>query len=219
MQIKMRVSMPYLILVIITTSLTLDLMRHMLTRARPPPCIEKRNQNIGLSWYIGEYLRGRRENLSNDEIAARVFHVNLKTSPQNPRHSFPLVTASTMEAYADVAYTFDFYYKMIKWPKDKAHRNGDVIYVRDELLYQFAKNVFPRLQTKFILVSLTGDGAQPRDRATFSMLEDNRLLAWFARNAKMQHRKLHPMAIGFNSANNITYSYPHQPELMLPVAE
>jgi hypothetical protein len=72
------------------------------------------------------------------------------------------------------------------------------IFVYSHLLESFCERVLPRLDHRFVLISHNSDhGVDARFRA---VLDDPRIIHWFAQNALVHHPKLTPLPIGLANA-------------------
>jgi len=74
---------------------------------------------------------------------------------------------------------------------------GDVIFVDGFDLPRFAESYLPRIREAFVLISHNDDRNIGAD--FLALLEDQRLIAWFAQNAVLSHPKLHPVPIGLEN--------------------
>uniref|UniRef100_A0A7S0QLX8 Uncharacterized protein n=1 Tax=Cryptomonas curvata TaxID=233186 RepID=A0A7S0QLX8_9CRYP len=72
---------------------------------------------------------------------------------------------------------------------------GAVVYVNAFLLRDFMENKHPFIQHPYVLLTHCSDASAPGPYE--HVLDDPRLLAWFAQNADLSfHAKLHPIPIG-----------------------
>lgn len=82
------------------------------------------------------------------------------------------------------------------------HRANDAIYVCTDALENFSRNFLPEIEAPFVLVSGDSDRAISdsflSEPALQRLLEDPRLLHWYAQNLAAQHEKLHPLPIGLD---------------------
>ena len=76
---------------------------------------------------------------------------------------------------------------------------GDIIHVKAELLRAFLEHVFPRVRVPIVLV--TGDSDYAPVSKHQDILQDERIVHWFAQNcdAPFRHRKLTPIPIGIDN--------------------
>jgi len=72
------------------------------------------------------------------------------------------------------------------------------IFVYTHLLPSFVDQVLPCLDDPFVLVSHNSDDCV--DERFLSLLDDDRLVHWFAQNAVVEHAKLTPLPIGIANA-------------------
>jgi len=77
-------------------------------------------------------------------------------------------------------------------------RSSRSIFVYTHLVQSFAKHVLPSLRNRFVLISHNSDRAV--DGRFSSLLDDPRLVHWFAQNVAMSHPKLSPIPIGLANA-------------------
>ena len=165
---------------------------------------------------ISRYLEAKRQGLSHTQIAEEVFGVSLPNAREEKEllHSFPFLTGNTLMARADwvisrkdVA-TLDWswlglkplYTGSYKWMKrgnkTKEMKDGDLIFVKSDEVENFAKEIFPKLKKSFVLVSHNSDNSVPEEPSSIKMLNDPKLIHWFAQNAAIAHAKLDPIPIG-----------------------
>ena len=71
---------------------------------------------------------------------------------------------------------------------------GEAIFVQPEFLGIFQRELLPAIGVPFVLVSANSDADAPGAHA--QLLEDRRVLAWFANNVTSAHPKLQPVPIG-----------------------
>ena len=64
-------------------------------------------------------------------------------------------------------------------------RDGDVFFIKSDYVPAFASGLLPRLRSTFILVTHNSDYTRPSDKASRRMLDNPKLIAWFAANAGM----------------------------------
>ncbi len=78
-------------------------------------------------------------------------------------------------------------------------RDGDVIFVKSDYVEQFAKDIFPKLQKRFILITHNSDYSRPTEPKSLQMLRHSKLIHWFAQNAAILHPKLTAIPIGLEN--------------------
>ncbi len=109
--------------------------------------------------------------------------------PRERQSSYPYIAGDTFRASCD--FICDEYKNTIVPAKVKY---GATIFLRTDDLEHFFSNIHPKIANPYILVSHNSDASAPRNFA--HMLEDTKLLAWFAQNVDAAHPKLHPIPIG-----------------------
>ena len=76
----------------------------------------------------------------------------------------------------------------------KSVQEGDVIFLKTKYLKKFLKYMHPKIKKHYILITGNGDEEAPGEYAY--LLEDKKLIRWFAMNATIQHPKLIAIPIG-----------------------
>lgn len=105
--------------------------------------------------------------------------------------SFPYISGDTFATIAHVCID------ELRTPFDTdAIRDGDIIFVRANLINYFFDQVHPHLKAKYILITHNEDNPAIGNKGTF--LDDPKLIAWFALNVEVhyKHPKLHLIPIG-----------------------
>ena len=82
-------------------------------------------------------------------------------------------------------------------------RDGDVVFVRMGVVEQWAKEVLPRLNTTFVLVTHDGDEFAPPGVKSSGMLDHELLLHWFSVNADRSHPRLTAVPIGLMDSRHL----------------
>ena len=78
--------------------------------------------------------------MSQVEITRKVFNVTMKYNILGHRHSYPLLTGDTLQAFADWVYTRQ---NDVRLDVTKL-KDGDVIFMRSRMCEHFATNIFPK---------------------------------------------------------------------------
>jgi len=73
-------------------------------------------------------------------------------------------------------------------------KNGATVFVKTDYIYDFFKNYFPKITAKFVLVTHNSDQAISDEFRKF--LDNEKIIAWFAKNAVIPHSKLIGIPIG-----------------------
>ena len=104
--------------------------------------------------------------------------------------SLPYISGDTFRAFAK------FKFDELRLPLDiNKINNGDTIFVKTDLIEHFFTVVHPSIKSKYILITHNSDYSAPGKFA--HMLDDEKLIAWFAQNCDLQnHLKLIPIPIG-----------------------
>lgn len=76
----------------------------------------------------------------------------------------------------------------------KEVKKGDVVFLKAKYLKTFCKYMHPAIQNPYILITGNGDEEVPGEYA--SLLDDDKIIAWFGMNATLAHPKLIPIPIG-----------------------
>ena len=163
-----------------------------------------RNDDKTATDIINTYIKAR-QNYSIEDVAEKVFKVNLKygRDPKLP-HSYPFVNGDTFRAFADLLIPDNI--KEYNWAEltSKDNKNGTILYVRGSEMGHFADRIFPKLKYKFVLLSHGHDISVPATESSRKMLDDPRVIAIFAQNIRINHRKLIAVPLGFrNRANKV----------------
>jgi hypothetical protein len=72
------------------------------------------------------------------------------------------------------------------------------IFVYTHIIPSFVKHVLPSLRGRFVLLTHNSDASV--DRRFLDVLDDPRLVHWFAQNATLPHSKLSPLPLGIANA-------------------
>lgn len=73
-------------------------------------------------------------------------------------------------------------------------QNGDIVFVKTDMLQSFFEKIHPKIPRSYILITHNSDeDASQRYRYH---LDEPKLLAWFGQNANFQHPKFYPIPIG-----------------------
>jgi len=107
--------------------------------------------------------------------------------------SYPYISPDTFRQFSDHVLDYDSTFD------PNLVQKGDLIYVQAEFFEQFFAYYHPAIKNKYILINQEGDLPAPGNYKHY--LDDDKLYAWFARNADCTHPKLHPIPIGI--ANQI----------------
>jgi len=108
----------------------------------------------------------------------------------------PFISGDGFRAYAD--YIFDETNQKFH-PKDI--KTGDIIFVKTDMLKEFFLTHHKNIANAYILITHNADNDVPfsdtHEPLDFSaLLEDKKIIAWFAQNANLVHPKLIPIPIG-----------------------
>lgn len=75
-----------------------------------------------------------------------------------------------------------------------AVKNGDIIFLKTDLLEYFFTTLHPLISSQYILITHNSDCTAPGQWSF--MLEDDKIIRWYAQNADIVHEKLIPIPIG-----------------------
>lgn len=105
----------------------------------------------------------------------------------------PYITGNTFRAFSN----FIIDDTQIPFHPEKV-KNGDVIFVKTNYLYQFFGKFHQQIKSKYILITHNCDESIPREFSRF--LDDEKLIAWFGQNTENYvHKKLHPLPLGIEN--------------------
>lgn len=147
------------------------------------------------SWYS---LRGTYESdLLVTHAEFRTFDAFFLHATPGRNSSYPFISGDTFRAMAD--HIFDETTNVTQW-RHRASKigRGDVVFLSSEieLMKLFFENyLFERIRHPFILVTHNSDASAPTDAFKW-VLDNDRVLAWFASNPDHVHKKLFPVPIG-----------------------
>lgn len=82
---------------------------------------------------------------------------------------------------------------------------GDIVFVRSDMLHSFFKYIHPQIQFPYILISHNSD---QNITTNFAKYIDEKIIHWFAQNALIEHTKVTPLPIGlqlrmYNKKNKV----------------
>lgn len=125
------------------------------------------------------------------------FNPGIQKNPNLRSSSYPFISGDTFRAFCD------FIVDETQLPLDTNFiQNGDTIFVNADFLEYFFHNIHPKISNKYILVTHNSTLTVPGKFESF--LNDEKLVAWFGKNAVSNHPKMYPLPIGI--ANNY---WPH----------
>ncbi len=107
--------------------------------------------------------------------------------PAQQLSSYPFISSSTFACFADHGNNLG------------KSRPGDIVYVDNFSIKNFFRNIHPRINAPYILISHNGWPSIPGTLAQY--LDDPKLIAWFGKNIDRNHPKLHPLPIGLVGIN------------------
>ncbi|KAJ3149604.1 hypothetical protein HDU89_003657 [Geranomyces variabilis] len=126
--------------------------------------------------------------------------------PRNPKHEqppritpHPFVSGDYFRGVAD--FSWDEFDNQSNWNASSVHR-GAIVWVKGEWSADFISQRHADIQHPYVLVTHNSDASNPREHS--AVLDDPKLIAWYALNVDKQHPKLHAIPIGL--ANN---QWPH----------
>jgi hypothetical protein len=105
--------------------------------------------------------------------------------------SYPFITSDTFRNLAnhvhDEAYICNA----------KEVLEGDIVFIRTNQLDDFFDNVLPQIANRFIIISHNDDISV--DKKFEAIIENKKIIHWFAENASFMHPKLTPLPLGIYS--------------------
>lgn len=105
------------------------------------------------------------------------------------RSSYPLITGDTFRSFAD--HCIDLTTTQVDVEKIN---QGDIVYVHGDIVGAFIEQIHPHIKNKYILLTHNSDLTMP---GLYSyILDDQKLIAWFALNPDIVHPKLYPIPLG-----------------------
>ncbi|CAF3348985.1 unnamed protein product [Rotaria sp. Silwood2] len=114
--------------------------------------------------------------------------------------SYPFISGDTFRAMAD--HVFDETTDVNKWPERMSDIGlGDTVFLGTEVpLIKFFSNVtFNKIRHPFVLITHNSDASVPTRHFRW-VLDNEKILAWFASNPDHIHKKLFPIPIGLANA-------------------
>jgi hypothetical protein len=75
--------------------------------------------------------------------------------------------------------------------------NGDRVFVRNNLLHDFFKEIHPFIKEKYVLISHNDDDTI--DEKFLSYINDEKIIHWFGVNMNIKHPKVTPLPIGLDN--------------------
>ncbi len=128
----------------------------------------------------------------------------LRVPKHTLHHQIPLNTKQRVPSYPYI--TGDTFRDICHHIIDETHipfdpnklRDGDIIFVNARYLDFFFKKIQPLLRARYVLVTHNDVAHVPGTYAPY--LDDTRLIAWFGKNAVVDHPKLFQIPIGIPNA-------------------
>ena len=109
------------------------------------------------------------------------------------RASLPYISGDTFRSFAK------FVVDEARVPFDPSKLEpGDTIFVNADYMHYFFNTVHPAITTPYILITHNSIKTMPGEFIKY--LNDEKLIAWFAKNIGREHPKLFPIPIGFANA-------------------
>ena len=118
-------------------------------------------------------------------------------TPKNRQPVHPFITGDGFRNFADFAY--DETVSRSKFPYDQV-KNGDIIFIKTDYLNEFFSNIHPKIDARYIVISHNSDYSAPRKCR--HILDDDKIIAWFAQNPDCLHDKLIPIPLGLENRYN-----------------
>jgi len=124
----------------------------------------------------------------------RRFFLFLLTTASLLSAELPFVRGSAFRELADHRYD-----SIQRLENGASVKEGDIIFVKSDLVHEFRQNILPTISERFILITHNSDAASPGENR--DLLEDDRLIHWFGQNPDDTHVKFTAIPIGI--ANEI----------------
>jgi hypothetical protein len=107
--------------------------------------------------------------------------------------SFPYISGDSFRLLAS------FFVDELQIPIDPLDiKDGDIIFVKSQLINYFFNTLHPKIDAQYILITHNDDNHSPD--AFTHMLNDEKLIAWFAQNPDIHfHPKFFPIPIGLSN--------------------
>ena len=136
-------------------------------------------------------------NLLSNHADFATFDAFFSRATAGRNSSYPFISGDTFRAMAD--HIFDETTNVTQW-RHRASKiaRGEVVFLSGEtdlMKLFFGSSVFKRIRHPFILVTHNSDASAPTDVFKW-VLDDDKVLTWFATNPDYVHRKLFPVPIG-----------------------
>lgn len=123
------------------------------------------------------------------KIALPIFLVIILLDARRP-DSYPRISGDTFKRVCTYIYDND----VDDCPEPCSVKAGDVVFINGDYLGEYVAKVHQFIQVPYILVTHNTDYPAPGYFA--NILEDEKLVAWFAQNVERTHPKLFPLPIG-----------------------
>jgi hypothetical protein len=109
------------------------------------------------------------------------------------------VIQSIFAGYSNTYISKENFQKIAKYVHDNSNyyeniKDGDIIFVLPRHLNTFFRNVYPKINHRFILITHGNDMGIPGSYKIF--LKENKIIAWFGQNVNYSDDKLKPLPIG-----------------------
>lgn len=144
--------------------------------------------------YITHRLIKKGEKISLDDllnkIKRKLGELIIKYSI-NPRpHSYPFISGDSFRSFAkhihDETGTFEV----------KNVKEEEIVFVKSNMLSNFFKDIHPKIQNKYILISHNSD---ENIDEKYSKYVDDKIIHWFTQNLMFEHPKISALPIGLEN--------------------
>jgi len=155
------------------------------------PCMKK-NLHVLFRIVLLGLLTGR--TVAKPIIPPKLYHDGDIPLKNGQRHSsFPYISGDTFRNIAQ------FYVDETRTPIDPDDvKYGDIIFIQTRMKEFFFKVIHPLIKTRYILISHNCFSNATEQFA--HMLDDEKLIAWFAKNIDIDHPKLLPIPLGIGNS-------------------
>ena len=104
--------------------------------------------------------------------------------------SYPYVTGDGFRNFAD------HIYDDIKKCSVSKIKNGDIVFLKSDLIKVWFENIHPKIKNKYKLITHNSDAVVDENESKYI---DDKIIHWFAQNNIFKHEKITPIPIGIEN--------------------